>query len=123
MNGAPGLTSLFTFAAFTLGSGTSSASLNLNRYYNTYAGQDDLDGSVTGSAGTFLDKTLDSATAHLVYLAEVPLNVGLTFNSLLQTYVVPGAPGLAGTADSSNTARLSLQLPDGYSYTSVSGPR
>ena len=112
-----GASSATASASFTLGG--DGANLSLTRAFNSGIGLDVLNGSVGGSAGTFLDKTLNSAQAHLVYEALLPLNTPLNLESFLTTTVSPFGPTIG--ADFSNTAQLALALPDGYTFTSASG--
>jgi hypothetical protein len=97
-----------------------SATLALSRTYSP-GGADTLGGSVAGSPGSFLNKTLNTADAMLVVTTTVQTEVPVSFFALI-TVVERTAPvGMTETADFSHTAQASLLVPAGYSYTSASG--
>ena len=103
-----------------LGLGVDSASLHLVRNLNPGNFGDFLNGSVTGSPGSFLNKTLNSANAGLVLSVIVPTNVAISFTALLSLQG-QGAQFDTLSANFANTAQVALSLPVGYSFASASG--
>ncbi len=103
----------------TLNIDADSSMLTLSRVFGP--GVDILTGSVTGSPGSFLNKTLNSADALMVVTTTVHTEVPIAFYAQIGV-ADRGAPvGMTATADFSHTAQAAVVMPAGYSFTSASG--
>ena len=101
------------------------SNLSLTRFYqvdgNGVVFNNVLNGTITGSPGSVLTKTLDSASALLVASGTINVGQPFIFEARLGAGITGGAPNLLASADFAHTAAISLILPDGYSFTSSSG--
>jgi len=75
----------------------------------------------TPGAGSFVNTSLTFVDGLLVLTAMVPRNTPITLNTQLNLVFDQLTPGVRAQADFSKTATLSIELPQGYSYTSASG--
>ncbi len=93
--------------------------LTLSRVFGP--GTDTLTGSVTGSAGSFLNKTLNSVDSMMVVTATVPTEIRIPFRSQIQLANRGLPAGMTMAADFAHTAQITAVVPAGYSFTSASG--
>lgn len=97
-----------------------SSNLHLDRFYQT-GFANTIDGYVNGSPGSYLDKSLDGATALLLLSVLMPTERPISFTASLSNVNNVAAPLLVFDSDFSHTAQVSMALPEGYGFTSASG--
>jgi hypothetical protein len=128
MTGSSGLGEIRISPFLELG-GYGALSAGVDRLYNPSGisnggvAQDQVSSEFVGTpgAGSFLNTSLTFVDGLLVLTTMVPTNQAITLNMQLDLVFDQLTPGVRAAADFSHTATLSIELPQGYTYTSGSG--